>query len=119
MHLKQSFLNMFFCLINNYLMCYRAEKIPNEPPIACNIFDFDMYLGFFDEQRRGFMAELCKTQNFVAFIEKSQKAKEDKNEFLFFVEGVKLCAENGEKALAQKVKRITEQLVNNFKHVFP
>lgn len=109
---------MFFCLINNYLMCYKENVISNEKQTAEEIFDFGMYLGFFDEQRRSFMMELCKTQNFITFIEKSHRAKEEKNDYLFFVEGVKLCSEKGEKALAKKVKRITEQLLNNFKHVF-
>ncbi len=121
MKLKQSFLNMFFCLINNYLICYkdpmpeRAEK--ESPPTASEMFDFDKYLSFFDEQRRPFMAELCKTQSFMNFVERSFKAREEKNEVLFFTEGVKLCADKGDKALALRVKRITEQLLERSKNV--
>ena len=98
-------------------MCYKVNQPSTGSNTAEEIFDFGMYLGFFDEQRKSFMTELCKTQNFITFVEKSHRAKEEKNDYLFFVEGVKLCSEKGEKALAKKVKKITDQLLNNFKHV--
>lgn len=115
--LKQSFLNMFFGLINNYLICYKPELVPGDQPVASDIFNFEKYLSFFDETRLLFMTELCKTQHFIAFIEKSQKAKEQQNELLFFTEGIKLCSKKGEKALAQKVKKITDQLLQKNKNV--
>lgn len=120
LRLKQSFLNMFFCLINNYLICYKEEQTAEDsaPKTANEIYDFDKYLSFFDEQRRPFMSELCKTQSFMNFIERSYKAKEEKNEVLFFAEGVKLCADKGDKALAMRVKRITEQLLERNKNVW-
>ena len=109
---------MFFCLINNYLICYRDVAPKLEPQIASEFFDFDRYLGFFDEQRHQFMADLCKTQGFSDFIEKSYRAQEEKNEVLFFTEGVKLCAEKGDQALAVRVKKITEQLLEKSKNVW-
>ena len=48
------------------------------------------------------MTELCKTQGFHNFIEKSHNAKEEKNEMVFFKEGIKLCSEKGNMALAFK-----------------
>ena len=85
--------------------------------IAKDIFDFERYLTFFDDQKREFMKEFCKTQGFHNFIEKSYKAKEEKNEMLFFKEGVRLCAEKGEIALATQVKKISEDLLNKNKNV--
>jgi len=119
LRLKQSFLNMFFCLINNYLICYKENIYnSNENLIANDLFDFEKYLGFFDETRKQFMFELSKTQGFSNFIEKSFHAKEEKNEIQFFAEGIKLCAEKGDKALALRVKKITEQLIEKNKNVF-
>jgi hypothetical protein len=119
LQLKQSFLNMFFCLINNYLACYRdlAGTEEEEQQIAGDIFDFAKYEQCFDESRRQFMVELCKTQNFMTFIERSHRVRQERNELQFFVEGVKLCAESGEKALALRVKKITEQLLTRYRKV--
>ncbi len=109
---------MFFCLINNYVICYREPAVTARDNLAANeIFDFGKYLSFFDEQRRPFMAEFCKTQSFTNFIERSYKARFAKNEVTFFFEGVKLCATQGERALAARVKRITSQLLERNKNV--
>ena len=116
LRLKETFLNMFFCLINNYLICYKEDE--NENFIANEIFDFEKYLLFFDEEKRPFMTELCKTQGFHNFIEKSYKAKKENNEVLFFVEGVKLCAEKGNSELATQAKRIINQILYKNNNVF-
>ena len=115
LRLKQSFLNMFFCLVNNYLICYK--KNVENGLLAKDIFDFEQYLSFFDEESKEFMKELCKTQGFQNFIEQSYRAKEEKNDTLFFKEGVRLCSEKGNKELAMQVKKIAEQLILNNKTV--
>lgn len=118
LRLKQSFLNLFFCLVNNYLMCYRKRAdVGEEGLLAKDMFDFEGYLSRFDGESRPFMKELCKTQGFQNFIEKSYTAKEEKNDTLFFKEGIKLCSERGDKALAIQVKRIAERLIQSSRNV--
>ena len=85
--------------------------------IAKDVFDFEKYLSFFDEENYSFMNELCKTQGFHTFIEKSCD-NDEKNETHFFRQGVKLCSTKGEKELAFMVKRIRDQLLRNNKSVY-
>lgn len=109
---------MFFCLINNYLICYKeGVKESGKQCIAKEVFDFEKYLSFFDEQTRPFMNEFCKTQGFHTFIEKSLNARKEKNEILFFQQGVSLCSKKGDKALAIQVKKIKDQLLQNNRSV--
>ena len=106
---------MFFCLINNYLICYKEiPRSSEDQVIAKDIFDFEKYLSFFDDQCKPFMTEFSKTQGFHNFIERSYS---DNDDVQFFKEGVKLCSEQGEKALALQVKRIKEKLLQNNKTV--
>eukprot|EP00826_Nyctotherus_ovalis_P009024 TRINITY_DN12354_c0_g1_i3.p3 TRINITY_DN12354_c0_g1~~TRINITY_DN12354_c0_g1_i3.p3 ORF type:complete len:135 (+),score=29.33 TRINITY_DN12354_c0_g1_i3:1471-1875(+) len=107
---------MFFSLINNYLICYKQSACES-PFIAKDVFDFDKYLDFFDAQSYPFMSELCKTQGFCRFVEKSYRAREEKNETYFFEQGVRLCSAKGEKELAFMVKRIKDQLLRNNRNV--
>lgn len=114
--LTQSFLNMFFSLINNYPICYKQPTSAG-PFIAKDIFDFDKYLDFFDSQSYPFMNELCKTQGFCRLVEKSYRAREERNETYFFEQGVRLCSAKGEKELAFMVKRMKDQLLRNNRNV--
>jgi hypothetical protein len=106
---------MLFSLINNYLICYKTD-IEGEL-IAKNVFDFEKYLSFFEKESYSFMIELCKTQGFHTFIERSC-TKDEKNETHFFRQGVKLCSTKGEKELAFMVKKIRDQLLRNNKSVY-
>jgi len=107
---------VFIGVINNYLICYKDVK--SEHLIAKEIFDFKKYLSVFDKRKRKFMTELCKTQSFHHFIERSYRAKEEKNELFFFTEGIKLCVTKSNKALTTHIKKIMEQLIHKSKNVF-
>lgn len=98
-------------------MFYKPNVSSDENLIANDIFNFEEYLSFFDKESKEFMKELCKTQGFQNFIEKSYRAKEEKNDTLFFKEGIRLCSEKGNKQLAIQVKKIAVQLILNNKTV--
>lgn len=106
---------MFFCLVNNYLICYKIGNGSQE--IADDIFDFKRYLRFFDSENKVFMREFCKTQGFHNFIEKSYRAINEKNDVSFFVDGVKLCCEKGSRALAILIDKMYNKLMSNNKNV--
>ena len=84
--------------------------------MAKEIFDFDRYLSFFDEQTKPFMKEFCKTQGFQNFIERSLDNTE-KNDILSFKEGVELCAEKGKNAITLQMKKINDRLLYYNKNV--
>ena len=106
---------MFLYLINNYLTCYKNEKKLSEcNNLAGTIFDFNTYLSLFDEERKPFMTEFCKTQGFCNFIERSYKAS---NDLFFFKQAVKLCSLNKGELLATQIKIIENQLLYSHKNV--
>jgi hypothetical protein len=107
---------VFIGLINNYLVCYKDVK--SEHLTAKEIFEFKKYLSIFDKRKRKFMTELCKTQSFNYFIERSYRAKEERNELFFFTEGIRMCVTKSNKALTAHIKKITEQLLHKNKNVF-
>ena len=103
---KKAFYIMFIKLLGNYQNYFEGKE-----------FDYEKYINSMEHQRKLFMTELVKKQCFKYFIERSYRCRKHKNELDFFIEGVKIYEERGERYLENEVHKVIDRMRYNYKNV--
>ncbi len=118
MQLKQGFMEMFLALMGNFLCCYEdappvADEGQKQPQLtAANIFDQGRFLAQADPASLAFLRELCKTQNFAAFIEKAYRSRTEPNEVSIFAEGASFYAKRGgNRVFASQLQKLIDRFL--------
>lgn len=113
LRIKCAFFMMYIRLLGNYLPFFG----PSSSAFDKASFDTKSYLSSLDASRRTFVTELARTQNFSAFIERTCNCFKERNEVGFFIEGTKLAASKGEKALENEVQKVSDRILQTYKAV--
>lgn len=104
--LKEAFFLMYVRILGKYLNYFEGGR-----------FDCEEYLKSVELHRRAFVKELVKTQCFKHFIEKSLSCLQQRNDLDYFIEGVKVVAKKGEKALENETAKIADRMLYNYDNV--
>jgi len=107
LRIKEAFFTLYIKLLGNYLNYYNEE-----------CFDYEQYINSINDQRLPFIKELIKTQSFKHFIENSFNCTQKRNELNYFLEGVRIMANQNERALIHEINKITNKVLHNYDNVF-
>ncbi len=78
-----------------------------------NVFGYEEYC----EKGTPFVKELGKTQGFMVFVERANRARRDRNDLFSFVMCLETLAAGGEKGLAEHLAVVQQSLFDVLKHV--
>jgi hypothetical protein len=106
LELRKAFFLSYIRLIGNHLKFFKEE-----------VFDYEEYLSSIQANKRKFMEEFIKTQNFISFIESSANCLKEHNDLYFFLEGTKLYEEKGKGVLEEEIDKVLEFIQTNYKNV--
>eukprot|EP00826_Nyctotherus_ovalis_P060724 TRINITY_DN8552_c0_g2_i1.p3 TRINITY_DN8552_c0_g2~~TRINITY_DN8552_c0_g2_i1.p3 ORF type:complete len:100 (+),score=18.94 TRINITY_DN8552_c0_g2_i1:73-372(+) len=93
-------------MLGNYLNFFREDG-----------FCFEEYVNSMPDNKREFMEEFVKTQNFAGLVENTASCLKERNDISFFIEGVKLHEEKGKLALEKEIQKVLDFIADNHKNV--
>ena len=103
LELRKAFFLSYIRLIGNHLRFFKDE-----------VFHYEEYINSMQGNKKKFMEEFVKTQNFVSFIECTVNCLKERNDLYFFLEGIKLYEEA---ALEDEIDKVIKFIQENHKNV--